>query len=239
MGITNLFIPAAPRLHVNHPQGWGYMIGTDYWMYISANGMLTSGNAHELSDYGWTTTSLVGPSSGSGADFLSSSDSVSGTLSTNAGSDLLQSPSVFGNYGHGRGASIILGYMPTRLNLEFNAAFPVVANNETATCIGFVEDTGSIVTANDALATIFSDATNFKLRSGAATSAAGPAVDTNGHLWRIQLNKTDALAYWWVDDVAQPSLTLETDEFPCAFGFGQVAAGSNTIAMGDVHIWYD
>ena len=114
--------------------------------------------------------------------------------------------------------------------------FTTVANNETATGFGFVEDTGSPITAADALAMIVSNGANFVLRSGAATSAAGLAVDTALHKFRIAVTTTNIT--WYVDDVSQNTLALETDEFPVSFGAGIQAAGANRFSLGVGHIWY-
>lgn len=229
--------PGAPnRAHLLSPQEWGYAVGTDFWLMPSANGMLTAGVGHELSDYGWTTTSLV-LASGSAGDFLSLTDIGAGSIATNAASDLLLSPALFGGGVHAWAAGQILGFTPTRLNLECYAAFTAVAGNETATGFGFVEDGGSPIVADDALAMIISNGTNFILRSGAA-SDTGAAVDTSVHKWRITITSGGSVE-WFIDGVSQGTIAIEADEWPVAFGLGQQAAGTNTLAMTIVHIWYD
>lgn len=223
------------RFHVATPQMWGESAGTDFWMVPSVNGMLTASKPPTLADYGWTTTDLA-LTAGAGGDFLSATDIGSvNRIAFDAASDMLLSPAIFGDYAHGKMAESFLGFMPTQLNVEVVAAFPVVANNETNTAFGLVEDGGSPITAADALAMIFSDGTNFGLRSGAATDA-GALVDTAVHRWLTEVTATTVT--WYIDGTSQGTLALEADEWPAAFGAGIKAAGSNTLSIGPVHIWY-
>lgn len=225
------------RLHVTDPFLWARSPGTDFWI-MAANIVAVAGTfPDDLADYEWTTTSL-GLTAGSAADFITSADvGAPRTFLTNAAGDLLQSPVVFGDYAHALLAKQFLGYLPTKLNMEAYAAFSVGTSNETASCLGFVEDGGSIVTANDALATVFSDGTNFKLRSGAATSGAGALIDTNYHLWKIVVDATNCTLT--MDGANSISVATEADEFPVSFGLGCVAAGNNRIQLAWAHIWYD
>jgi hypothetical protein len=201
------------------------------------------GSSALLTDSGWTITSMV-DTAGTGADLLATGDRTAPAHAlTDAASDLIQSPSIFGDYLHGQIAAKILGYTPTKLCAEFGFNFTVGTANETASAIGFVEAGGSIVTANDALATIFSDGTNFKVRSGSAVTAAGPVVGAAWRIGKITLDSSvaagTAMVTTTIDGVALPTLNLETDLFPVSFGMGIVAAGTNRIGLAWVHVWYE
>ena len=226
------------RAHLLSPQEWGYAAGTDFYLFGSINGMLTAGNGHELSDYGWTTTALA-LAAGSLADFITSADvGTPGQITFDAASDLLQSPAIFGDYAHARLAQEILGVLPNTLRLKFYAAFTTAANNETATAIGFVEAGGSPIGAADAMAMICSDGTNFGLRSGATTDA-GAAVDTAFHLWEIVITGGGTTIEWFQDGTSQGTITLQADLWPASFGAGIVAAGLNRLALSWAHIRYE
>lgn len=227
------------RKHVRSPQMWGVEAGTDFWLIVNANGGLGSGNAHELSDYGWTTTSLA-LADGAAADFMSSSDvGTPPQITQNAQNDLIKSPAIFGDYTHARQAMLLLGKktLPRYLIMDAYATFSVVANAETTTALGFVEDGGSIVTANDAMACVVSNGTTFAIRSGAATGTGVVAVDTNPHRFRIVCDKSNALAYLYVDGTASGSVAIEGDEWPVAFGAGSGGA-NNLIQLNQAHIYY-
>lgn len=230
-------IPGAPlRAHLLSPQEWGYAVGTDFWLTAAVNGMLTAGNGHELSDYGWTTTALT-LTAGSLADFITSADvGTPANITMADASDLIQSPILFGNYSHALAASKILGYLPNRLTLEAYAAFPAVAANETATGFGFVESAGSPIVAGDAMAMIVSDGTNFVCRSGAA-SDVGATADTAYHLWRVEIAGGSSVE-WFIDDTSQGTFAIQSDLWPVSFGAGVQAAGANDVSLAWVHIWY-
>lgn len=243
--LTNIYAGLTPRnrVHVQTPELWNRALGTDYWAYFGPEVIAAAaGSSALLSDSGWTTTSLV-ETAGTGADFLSATDRAAPAhILTDAASDLIQSPAIFGTRDHKLAADYMLGVTTTKLVLEFGAAFTVSSNAETATAIGLVEAGGSPVTANDALAMIYSDGTNFKIRSGAGASGAGPLVDTAWHDWKITLDSSvaagTAMVSWTVDGVAGPTLDLETDLFPCSFGGGVVAAGSNRVGISYAHVYY-
>jgi len=227
------------RVHILKGADWARSVGTDFWLIGGPNEetAATGAGLRTLDAGGWTAPS-IDENAGSGADFLSSADDGPPNWGMGAASDLIQSPSIFGNYSHAYMAQQFLGHIPTELNLEIYAQHVDGTNNETASGFGFVEDGGSIVTANDAMAVIYSDGTNFKCRSGAAATAAGAADDTSWHLWRIQV--AAAGIYWYIDGTVQNStvLALQTDEWPCAFGIGVQAGGSNFLKMAWAHIWY-
>lgn len=229
------------RKHVQAAHLWGVMAGTDFWMMPSANGQDTSGNAHELSDYGWTTTSLV-PTAGSGADLITSADKgVPGHTLTNASGDILGSPALFGDYYHALQAARIAGMgnnLPRLLVAEFVASFSVASADENQSAIGFFEDGATISTQADQLAVIYSNGVNFKLISGAdSTGSTGAAIDTSWHLWKIELNVAEQVAKWYIDGTYQGSIAIETDEFPCKFGMH--ALTTNRPLLGWVHVYYE
>ena len=231
------------RQQVTDGKDWATAPGTDFWIACGAGGQTgaAGANLETLATHGWTATSIV-EDVGSDGSFLSSTDNDPSSFQFTAASDLLTSPTIFGSYGHGLQAGQFLGYMPTSLNLELYAAhIDGTQTGETASGFGFVEGGGSIVTANDALAVIYSDGTNFKLRSGAATSGAGTEDDTDWHVWKIKI--TSSGVQWFIDGSPQNDATsllaLETDEFPVNFGIGVVSGGSNFLKMAWAHAYYE
>jgi hypothetical protein len=235
--ITSGGIVRDRRVHILNGADWARSAGTDFWIIggASEETVATGAGLRTLDGGGWTATSIA-EYSGSTGDFLSSSDDDPSAFHFNAASDLIQSPAVFGSYAHAYMAQQFLGAIPTELNLEIYARHLDGTNNETASGFGFVEGGGSIITANDALAVIFSDGTNFKLRSGAATSAAGAVDDTAYHLWRIMINAS--AVSWYNNGTLVNTIALEADEWPVHFGMGVQAAGANFMTMAWAHIWY-
>ena len=231
------------RVHVRKPEDWNRSGGTDFWAVWGPEALTAAaGSSALITDSGWINTSMV-ETAGTGADFLATGDRTAPAhVLTDAASDLLQSPAIFGDYMHAQIAASILGYQPTTLNAEFGFNFTVGTGNETASCIGFVEAGGSIVTADDAAATIFSDGTNFKLRTGAATGAAGPVIGAAWRMGRITLSNAvaagTAMITGSIDGTALPATDLQTDLNPYSFGLGIVAAGTNRIGSSFWHIWY-
>lgn len=231
------------RLHVWGPEWGSHIAATDFWLSgASYGGLGSAGGGPVLADYGWTTTSMV-QTVGSGADFASASDiGTPNDMVTNAASDLVKSPVIFGDFMHMEAAKQVLGYFPNYLQLEAYLTFTTASNNETTTRFGFFEDGGSPIVAADALASMYSDGTNFICGSG-ADSDAGALVQTTpfGLRIRIRPGTTDKVE-WFLRTAmtggfaSQGTFDLETDEFPCGFGYGQ--GTSNVIAMHWVHIWY-
>jgi hypothetical protein len=222
------------RVHVLRPHEWATAAGTDYWAVFGGEAIAPTGAV--LADFKWVTTSLA-EADGSGADFLSSSDAATPPrLLTNASGDLLQSPAVFGDYFHGEQAARFLGYSPTQLSCEFVAAMTVHSANENRSGWGLTEDSGIAGVANDELAWIYTDGSNFTIRSD-ADSDAGAADDANYHLFKIVLSQgtTDAVE-WFIDGTSQGTMDLKTDEFPVSFGMH--ALTTNRPALSWVHIWY-
>ena len=229
------------RVHITNPFEWDRSPATDYWLAATNHVAAAATFPDDLADYGWVTTSVLF-TAGSAADFITSADvGIPRSLGTDAASDILQSPVMFGDYAHALQAKQFLGYLPTKLCAEFYAQFNVASAAETATTIGFVEAGGSPVTAAgaDTMASFYSDATNFKLESGAGASAAGALISTTYHLWKIVLDVTTQLATGTMDGGNAITVALQTDLFPVSFGLGTVAAGTNRIQLSFLHIWYE
>ena len=227
------------RKHALTPQEWGNGAFTDFWIFGTVNGMLTAGNAHELSDYGWTTTALS-LTAGTGADFGDSADvGTPGGINFDAASDLLESPEMFGDYAHMRMAQSLLGYLPTKLIIECYAAI-TGTTNETATGFGFAEAGGSPIVATGAMAMIIKDGTNFVCRSG-ADSDVGALIDSNWHVFKIVVTAgatADAIE-WFIDGASQGTLDRQTDLWPVSFGGGVQSGGANGMVLTWAHIYYE
>lgn len=223
------------RVFVTNPLNWATDLGTDYiWTPGTMTDLNAGGTAGGLmTGRGWVTTSLTFATP-SANDFISSADAIghAGVL-TDASGDILRSPIMFGDYNHARAVQQILGYLPTSLVLEVGADFTVASANETQTAFGFLEDGGTASVANDHLAAIYSDATNFGLRSGAA-SDAGAVVDNAYHVWKIVVNSTQV--EWFIDAVSQGTIALEADEWPVSFFAHSLT--TNRFNLGWVHIYY-
>lgn len=240
------------RVHVNAATYWDTTVGTDYWFVAGAAGNTASKPA-TLADWGWTTTSLV-VTAGSGADFLAPTDyGTPANWSSDAAADALASPAIFGDYMHAHMASEMLGQktLPRYLVCDIFGAISTDSGNETKS--GFGLSTSTVGTDANKAAFIFTDGTNFLLRSSAATSSAtgATAVDTNYHNFRIVLDGfsvgalaasgTNAsggaqLARWFIDGVAQPTIALKTDTYPVQFE--AYADTTNRFNLSKVHIFY-
>ena len=227
------------RQHVRNIFDWNDAVGTDFWMQPGP--AIAGATTFLLSNRGWTTTALS-INAGSGADFASAADKgTPRTVSLGASGDLIQGPAVFGDYQHARVAQLLMGekILPRYLILDAFAAFTTASANETTSGFGLYEDDATISTADDALAVIYSDGTNFGLRSG-ADSDAGAVVDNNYHWWRIVIDRsisavTDGVQ-WYMDGVSQGTIDREADEFPAYFGAHTLT--TNRIALGTTHIYY-
>ena len=226
--------PHSRRVHVTDPFDWNRSGGTDYWAVFGPES-ITSATGRLLSDQGWLITSVL-EVAGTGTDFIATGDRANpahGYL--DAASDILQSPSIFGDYGHAQIAANILGYQPTKLVMECYAAFNANANEVSG--FGFTKAGGSPLTAVDNYAMISSDGTNFRVRS-AAGSDLGAAVDTLWHVWKIAADATNF--EWFIDGTSQGTLTnSETDVLPVSFAAGVVVAGTAFQRIAWAHVWYE
>lgn len=231
------------RLHAFGHE-WGNTPGaTDFWLsgiLAGQAGATTAGDV--LVDHGWTVTSIT-TQAPSGADFASKADvGTPAALITNAASDLLQSPAMFGDFMHMEAARYHLGQFPQYMHLEAYLRFATASANEATTNIGFVEDGGSVIVNADLIAAMQSDGTNFKLSTG-GDSDAGAVVQTTplGLRIRISPGTTDKVQWWLRTDLtlgftSQGTSDLTADEFPASFGFGQ--GTTNVIHLHFAHIWY-
>ena len=228
-----------PRVHVRLPEEWNRSGGTDYWAVFGLESTVAAAASSALlSDSGWITTSLV-ETAGSAGDFLSSSDpGVPPHLLTDATGDLIQSPPMFGDYANSLIAANILGYTPTKLIVEFYAAFTVASANEHSV-IGLVEAGGSVATGADSMLHVKSNGTNFLL-AGAVDSDTGALVDTAWHTWKIVVTNTGSItdaAEWFIDGTSQGTMDIQADLWPCSFGMH--ALTTNRPALAWAHIWYE
>lgn len=229
------------RVHVTDPLKWAVQAGTDFWILASANGQGTASGQNLLTDGGWTATSIAAYADGAAADFMSRSDP--GTIAQytqNAQNDLLKSPAIFGSYAHAHAAAVIAGMrsLPRYLVCDAYAQFSVVANDEPTTCIGFVEDGGSIVTANDSLGCISSNGTSWVVQANGSENLSGAvAISTSPTWFRILMDVKQNLVYAYANGTLIGSIAITADEFPVAFGAGSGGA-NNLIQLNQAHIFY-
>lgn len=227
-----IFANGLPVLgHVLIPQHWGHAGGVSYYANFASSGLLTAGNAHELADYGWTTTALSHVTTATG-DFLSAADDTPQYLDFGASGDLLNSPVIFGDYAHGLLASKFLGAMPTTLNFECYAAWPTASANETTSGFGFAAAT--VATAANQSAFIHSNGTNFRLRSAGGVANLGAAVDANWHTFKVSVGSPNM--EWWIDGVSQGVTDTALDLWPSLWGCHSFT--TNRIRVAWVRVWY-
>lgn len=210
---------------------WMMDVGTDYWFYAGDSDPVTTASASQpggLTGWGWAVTSVTTTTTKTG-DFISSADDTPPDWHADASSDFLFSPAIFGGYSHALAASMILGYVPTILNVEWYGALLTASANEAGTFMG-LSDTG--VTAR---AAIYSDGTNFQLSNG-STTLAGPLIDNAFHLWSLSISNVTNLISLSVDGTAYGTLSVTQDKWPCGFGF--TTSTTNRPAIVFAHLWY-
>ena len=218
-----------------------FLSGDCFWLVGGGPDVMATGAAAVaggLSGWGWTTTTLS-LTAATGADFLSSADvGTPASIAFAADTDLLQSPTIFGDYSHGLAAGEILGRYPTKLICEVYAAFPTNSAEETRTGFGLIEAGGTAGTDVSAMAWIHALATTnaFSLRSGAASDNAS-SLDSAYHQWRIVVNSADSLVEWFIDGTSQGTIAVQTDLWPCSFG--AYASTTNRVALAWIHLWYE
>ncbi len=229
------------RVHIVDPAMWGVQAGTDFW--VNSSGLIYTAGRTLITDGGWTATS-VSLVAGAGADLLSKDDpGVPGHTLTNANSDLLQSPSIFGDYAHAHMAAIIYGAktLPRYLVCDAYATWSVVSADDDTTAIGFCEDGGSIIVAADHIAAATSNGTGgvWNLSANGSVTAGVTVVSaTLPIMFRIIIDKVTQLSTLYIDGVFQGTIAVTADEFPCAFGMGVGAASANRILFHNAHVWY-
>ena len=229
------------RVHVFKPEDWNRSGGTDYWAFFGLEvTTAAAGSSALLTDSGWVLTSLA-ETAGTGADFLATGDRANPAhVLTNADLDAMQSPPIFGDYGHAQLAASILGYQPTKFIVEFYGAMTVHTANETISGWGLLEAGGAGANAADHMAFICTDGTNFTLRS-AADSDLGAADDALWHVFRIEFSNSVAagtdMVTWYIDGTSQGTMDLQVDLFPVSFSM--YASTTNRPALAWVHAWYE
>ncbi len=233
------------------PQEWAMRPATDYYVKFSAEGpSVTSGDAHELADYGWTTTSLT-LANGSGADLPDAGWSTldwgtPGNAQGDGANDLIQSPAIFADPMGFWEAAVLLGSTrpPRTFVADFWAIMGTSSADESTSGFGLVEAGGAAGTANDRFAWIRSDSASFLLGSGAATGTivANLTAVATLILHRIVIDRIDQLITWYtsLDGVTftkRATLAVETDLLPCSFG--AFAGTTNRVQLcGTGHFYY-
>lgn len=212
------------RIHAKNADEWGSS-ATDFW--------ISAGDMDATLPTGWTNTSILLTQSAL-SDFNSAADAQSiSTWGTNADLDQLLSTRRFGSYYDFQEQADLLGYLPTALYCDILGVFTVHSANETATGFGLAG--GVPLTITNHVAWIFSNSTNFALRTGATTTDAGALLDTTFHMFRIVIT-TGSTTEWFIDGVSQGTVTTMVDMFPCSFGMS--ASTTNRPFFNRVHIWY-
>lgn len=260
MGNPNILKGRINRVHVNAGYKWAFEAGTDYWLQPSEGldqGAASASTSLEglLVGGGWIATALTN-TGGSGADFRGGVFTPgtdkgrggtyvdSGTPThflTNADNDLLESPAIFGDAVHMQMAAAIAGQanLPNILGVSFWGAMTVNSADAKEASWGFWQDSGDALVPGEAIAAIYSDSANFALQAAnAVVGSAGALIDTAWHYWNIELN-FDGFISWSIDGALQQrnSVAIQTDKFPCSFGFASDA--TNFPGLGGTHVYYD
>lgn len=142
----------------------------------------------------------------------------------------------FGTWAHARMVEGILGSLPTKLVYEQDAKWVTHTANETTSGLGFVVGGGSPLTAANHVAFIYSNGTNFLLRSSGA-SDTGAADDGDWHKFKIVLDSAAVTAEWFIDGVTQGTIALLQDTFPVIVGASVFT--TNRIRVGWAHLYYE
>ena len=211
------------RVHVQNAAEWATHFGTDYWVFINSATVVAAPT-------GWTMTSVSLTASGLVADFHSSADIDPYFWTFNAANDLLQSPIIFGGYDWQQACKGILGYAPSKLCFEAHIQYTTHSANEPTSCFGFYK--GSPLTAGNAVASIYTNGSNWQLTDGTSTDA-GAADDGSWHIFKAVV--TTSTTEWFLDGVSQGTITTETDEWPVAFGAS--ATTTNRLGISYIHVW--
>lgn len=236
-------------------QDWNKKIGLEYWLVpaLVSQGVGTfSGGVFAVTNNGWVNTGTILGVAGSGADFpaaaeytwaLASDKGAPNVFAIDTAGDLLNSPALFGDPTHMAVAAEKAGMadLPDFLIFDSWSQFAVVDTSSDTSGLGFVQDGGAASVAADALAVFVSDGTNFKLRSGSATSAALMTADTSFHRFRAVIDRINQLIYAYIDNMQTSlgSIAIVADQFPASFGAGVLAStGANFINLGPSRVRY-
>lgn len=220
---------------ITDPRWWQTSSGYEFLLKFGSADMLAASSSTNdgIPAYGWVVTSLVG-TDGTSGDLLSAADVTPTHALADASGDALTSPRIFGSYDHALQAARYLGYQPTRLVLEFYAAFTVSSANEATTFIGLHWTGGTNATASGSAACIYSNGTNF-ICAGDTNSDTGAAIDTAWHTWKIIIDS--ATTEWFIDEVSQGSYSTEQDIWPLSL---RMSIGTtNRIGVSWVRIYYE
>ena len=235
---ANIVRGTARRLAVPSPAEWGHAIGTDYHAFFGEADEAASGGKDLVGD-GWETNGF-GYLAASGANFLDvDNQGTMGGFNFDVASDYLISPFIFGSYCRGRFMQDLFGYFPTTLTMEVMAYFASTAADEQATGFGFVEagSGGGVLAKADLMAFISVGATNFELHSGAAADE-GSAKDTSPHVFKIVITFGGS-AEWFIDDVSQGTIAIQSALWPVAWAANTQAGGNNDPVVCWVDIEYN
>jgi len=220
---------------IKDPRYWETSSGYEFMADFGNADLITvlSSTNNGLSGYGWATTSLVA-TDGTAGDLLSPTDVTPTHILTDAASDTIFSPRIFGSYSHALQASRFMGYFPTRLVMECYAAFTVASANEAASFFGLITPSGTTAGANGSAACIFSDGTNF-VCSGDKGFDNGAAIDNAWHLWKVVVESSTT--EWFIDGVSQGTYTTEQDVWPTSFKM--IVSTTNRIGISWIRIYYE
>ena len=197
-------------------------------------------NPYGLSGYGFTTTSLVA-TPGTAGDFRSGTDFTPTHVLTDASADAFVTPRIFMGYDQFQRVADVLGYLPTKFQLDAYAAFTVASAAETTSFFGMVAPAvtdaaaaggGGAIRSNGTASTFFLTSDN--------GSDAGANIDTAWHRWRIVWGDSTVE---WFSDIATPgtlashgTITTETDIYPLSFKM--IVSTTNRIGLSWVRMSY-
>lgn len=223
---------------IQSPQFWAGSPGWEYWLgnpHADLVAVASATNPSGLDGWGWTCTTLSVVEGGTG-DFMSSADNDPTYINLADAADVLSSPRIFGGYDSFLLAEHFLGAAPTKMCVEFYAAFAVNSTNQTTTFIGMTAPATVDAAAAGSGGAIVSNGANFVLVSD-TQSDAGAVVDTLYHKFRLEYTPgAPGTLQWFIDDVSQGSVNLETDIWPLSF---KAIAQANDIRLCWLHIWYE
>lgn len=235
--INSRFTSLASQGIVTDPRYWATNAGYEFQADFGNVDLITvlSATNDGLSGYGWATTSLVAVD-GTAGDLLDAADVTPTHIATDATSDLLTSPRVFGSYNHALQASRFLGYMPTRMVMECYAAFTVnSADVETGTFFGMAAPSSTTYNGAGSVGSILANFGGLFRCASNSNGDSGSATDTAWHVWKVVFGPSDT--EWFIDGVSQGTFATQTDAWPSSFRIN--TSTTNRIALSWVRIYYE